>query len=104
LPQAAFDAAWNTGQTWTLDRAMSEALAYTRESIVAPADATPFSLTRRELEILRLLSRRRTDPEIAAQLFISNKTASNHVYNILSKLGVKNRREAAEFAVKHALI
>jgi DNA-binding CsgD family transcriptional regulator/Tfp pilus assembly protein PilF len=104
LPKDAFDAAWNTGQTWTFDRAMNEALTFTRVSLQQPPDATPFNLTRREQEILRLLNERRTDPEIAAQLFISTKTASNHVYNILSKLGAKNRREAAEFAKKHALI
>ncbi len=54
--------------------------------------------------MLALLSQRMTDPEIAERLFISTKTASNHVANILTKLGATNRREAAAIAVKHALI
>jgi DNA-binding NarL/FixJ family response regulator len=61
-------------------------------------------LTRREREILSLLCQRRTDLEIAEHLFISPKTAGKHVSNILGKLGVANRREAAAVAVRHALL
>jgi DNA-binding NarL/FixJ family response regulator len=63
-----------------------------------------FDLTRREREVLTLLAQRYTDPEIAAQLFISPSTASRHVANIYSKLGVANRREAAAVATRHALV
>ena len=45
-----------------------------------------------------------TDPEIAAQLYISPSTASRHVANIYSKLGVSGRREAAAIATRHALV
>ena len=45
-----------------------------------------------------------TDPEIAARLGITTKTASNHVANILDKLGATNRRESAAIAVQHALV
>lgn len=104
LTPTAFGAAWEGGQSLSYERMLAEALALCKQ---APADETTplpeFNLTRREREILALLSQRRTDPEIAAQLFITTKTASNHVSSILNKLGVKNRREAAEFAVKHAL-
>jgi DNA-binding CsgD family transcriptional regulator len=51
------------------------------------------ALTQRGCEVLLLLAQRRTDAEIAAALSISRRTASNHVANILSKLGVANRRE-----------
>jgi DNA-binding CsgD family transcriptional regulator/tetratricopeptide (TPR) repeat protein len=52
-------------------------------------------LTQRELDVLRLLAAGRTNPEIAEALFISRKTASNHVSHILTKLDVTNRVEAA---------
>jgi DNA-binding CsgD family transcriptional regulator len=45
-----------------------------------------------------------TDPEIAARLFISPRTASSHVANLLAKLGAANRREAAGLAVRHRLV
>jgi DNA-binding CsgD family transcriptional regulator len=66
--------------------------------------AIAFDLTRREREILGLLAQRLTNPEIAERLFISAKTAENHVTNILGKLGAANRREAAAIAVRHALV
>ena len=60
--------------------------------------ANPANLTARELEVLRLLVEGRSNREIAEQLFISNKTASVHVTNLLAKLGVHSRLEAAAMA------
>jgi DNA-binding CsgD family transcriptional regulator len=58
-------------------------------------------LTDREVEILRLVARGLTNAEIADRLFISVKTAGNHVSNILSKIGARSRTEAAAFAALH---
>ena len=67
-----------------------------------PADELArFGLTDREREVLLLLAEGRSNPEIAKALFISAKTASVHVSNILAKLGVSGREEAA--AVVHRL-
>ncbi len=55
-------------------------------------------LTSRERDVLDLLARGRTNGQIARELYISTKTASVHVSNILRKLGVSNRLEAAEIA------
>ena len=55
-------------------------------------------LTAREFEVLRLVAAGRSNREIAAELFISAKTASVHVSNILGKLGVTSRGEAAATA------
>lgn len=60
----------------------------------------PFDLTRRELEVLRLVSAGHNNRQIADTLFISVKTASVHVSNILSKLGVASRGVAAATAHK----
>ncbi len=60
-----------------------------------------FGLTDRELEVLRLVAIGRGNRDIAAELFIPPKTASVHVSNILAKLGVSSRVEAA--ALVHRL-
>jgi ATP/maltotriose-dependent transcriptional regulator MalT len=60
--------------------------------------ANPANLTARELEVLGLLVEGRSNRQIAEQLFISNKTASVHVTNLLAKLGVHSRLEAAAMA------
>jgi DNA-binding NarL/FixJ family response regulator len=60
-------------------------------------------LTQREREVLQLLVDGKTNQEIADELTISLGTARLHVSNILAKLGVSNRTEAALFAVQHGL-
>jgi DNA-binding NarL/FixJ family response regulator len=60
-------------------------------------------LTRRELEVLRLLATGRTDREIGDALSISHRTAMRHVANIFNKLGVGSRAAAAAMAVRMGL-
>jgi DNA-binding CsgD family transcriptional regulator len=67
----------------------------------ASRQTADFGLTGRELEVLRLVCAGRSNREIAAELFISPKTASVHVSNIMAKLGAASRGEAA--ATAHAL-
>ena len=64
----------------------------------AAGPAVPFGLTARELEVLRLVAAGHSNREIAAELFISPRTASVHVSNILAKLNVASRGEAAATA------
>ncbi|MGD9713385.1 MAG: LuxR C-terminal-related transcriptional regulator, partial [Thermomicrobiales bacterium] len=62
---------------------------------------TSLPLSRREVEILELLSDWLTNQEIADRLFISKRTVDRHVSSILSKLGVGTRREAVAVARRH---
>lgn len=62
--------------------------------------ADPYGLTNRERDVLELLATGHSDAEIAAELYISPKTANRHVGAILSKLGVRNRTQAAAYAHK----
>ena len=62
-----------------------------------------FGLSRREHEVLALMSEGRTNREIGERLFISQKTVGVHVGNILSKLGVSGRVEAAAVAIRLGL-
>jgi DNA-binding NarL/FixJ family response regulator len=62
------------------------------------------ALTRREVEVLALLADGRTNRQIADTLFISESTASVHVSNILGKLGVSGRTEAAAVALRGGLV
>jgi DNA-binding CsgD family transcriptional regulator len=66
--------------------------------ISEPSPLARLGLTVREQEVLALLATGRTNRQIAETLFISPKTATLHVSNILSKLGVTNRVEAATIA------
>jgi DNA-binding CsgD family transcriptional regulator len=74
-----------------------------RASEVAPAEAES-GLTRRELEVLRLVAQGRTNREVATTLFISEKTAGVHVSNILRKLDLRSRVEASAYAHRLGLL
>jgi DNA-binding NarL/FixJ family response regulator len=60
----------------------------------------PAGLSEREVEVLKLVAAGFTNPQVASTLFISRKTAEHHVSNILAKLGVTSRTEAAAAAVR----
>ncbi|MFO7680152.1 MAG: response regulator transcription factor [Chloroflexota bacterium] len=72
-----------------------------------PETAVPFTdhdLTERELEVLRLIATGATNREIADQLVVSEGTVKNHVSSILSRLGLRDRTQAALYAHQHNLI
>lgn len=68
-----------------------------------PLSDLPEPLTEQERRILSLIALGKTNKEIAAKIFLSEKTVRNYVSQILGKLNVSNRTEAATFAIKHGL-
>jgi DNA-binding CsgD family transcriptional regulator len=63
-----------------------------------------FGLSKRELEVLRLVAQGMTDAQIAEQLFISYRTVTTHLSSIFNKLGVSSRVSATRIAVEHDLL
>ena len=108
LGAARFAAAFAAGQALSPQDAVAEALAAAAAAQPARSPETEardgFGLTPRETDVLRLLTRRATDREIADQLSISPRTVMHHVSRVLAKLGAANRREAADVAVRHGLV
>jgi HD-GYP domain-containing protein (c-di-GMP phosphodiesterase class II) len=64
----------------------------------------PAGLTAREVEVLRLVARGMSTKQIAAQLVITPKTASNHIEHIYTKIGASSRATASLFAMQHGLL
>ncbi len=77
-----------------------------RVRALAPASSPPLpdGLSVRELDVLRLVARGRSNREIGAALFISEHTAANHVRSILRKTACANRTEATAYAYRHGLV
>jgi DNA-binding CsgD family transcriptional regulator len=67
-------------------------------------DARTTGLSRREIDVLKLVAEGRTTSEIATRLFISAKTADHHIQHIYTKIGVSNRAAATRWAVRHELV
>jgi DNA-binding NarL/FixJ family response regulator len=78
-------------------------LARVREAARKEAFAAFSDLTEQELRVLALIAEGKTNREIAESLYLGEGTVRNYVSNILGKLGVSNRAEAAAYAVEHNL-
>jgi non-specific serine/threonine protein kinase len=118
LGEAAFAEAWNVGRSLPAEAAVdlpsedaiAEAHAILTElregqaatgRMVSPAAG---GLTPRERDVLRLVVAGRSNPEIAAALFLSRRTVTTHLTHIFTKLGVAGRAEAAVLAVRRGLV
>jgi DNA-binding NarL/FixJ family response regulator len=67
------------------------------------ADAILAELSDRELQVLKLIANGKDNAQIAAELVISPKTVKNHISNILMKLQIQNRIQAAVYAVRSGI-
>ena len=81
-------------------------LQQVRATTVSPdaADAVRAELSERELDVLKLIANGSDNAMIAAQLHISPKTVKNHISNILMKLQIENRIQAAVYAVRSGIV
>jgi DNA-binding CsgD family transcriptional regulator len=103
-----------TGHGLSLDGAADLARSFTAtpapaRRLTLPADSArsqsgEHGLTARELEILRLVAAGCSNADIAERLFISPRTVSTHITNLLNKLAVENRAAAVSYAYQHGLV
>jgi len=108
LGEQAFAAVWTEGHRMTVDEAVESALVPRREHPPvklgeAQPKRRPGGLTRREAEVLRLVSLGKTNREIAGDLVLSEYTVMRHVSNIFRKIGASSRAAAASFAVREGI-
>jgi non-specific serine/threonine protein kinase len=104
IGQRAFDAAFARGRAMTIDEGVAFATEHTAPSRPAPPvmAAPDTGLTRRQLEIARLVADDLTNRQIAARLFLSERTVETHVTNILNKLGLGSRVQLTRWLVEQA--
>jgi DNA-binding CsgD family transcriptional regulator len=106
LGDEAFERGLDRGRLMGLDDAVAAAIALAAppDTGIDPDQAAESDLSKRELEVLRLLVEGASDRQIGDALFISPLTATRHVKNILKKLNVGTRTAAATLAVRRGII
>jgi DNA-binding CsgD family transcriptional regulator/tetratricopeptide (TPR) repeat protein len=114
LDEIAFSAAYAEGRTMIMEHAITYALDQSSASEtahippstgpLAPSVAYPAGLTRREVEVLRLIAQGLTDAQVAERLVVSAHTVHAHLRSIYGKLEVTSRAAATRFAVDHHLV
>lgn len=85
-------------------RSPSQPLTATTSTVDTSGPLNAADLTVREIEVLRLIAQGATNREIAEQLVISEGTVKNHISNILSRLGLRDRTQAAIYARENGLL
>ena len=107
LDQADFAAAWAAGQAMTWEQTYELQGMVLSEIGVAAAEspiAYPRGLTKREVEVLRLLTEGLTNAQIAKNLVVSPYTINAHLRSIYGKLEVSTRAAATRFALEHDIV
>jgi non-specific serine/threonine protein kinase len=106
LGEEAFEAAWVEGRAMTPEQAVEYALQppATPEEPASIPTQFPAGLSAREVEVLRLVAKGMTDPQIAQKLYISPRTVNAHLRSVYHKIGSGTRAEATRFASEHDLL
>jgi DNA-binding NarL/FixJ family response regulator len=94
------------GGAWLDPAVTGRVLATYRSAPAAPGARDPDldALTGRELEVLALIGRGKTNGEIAAELFVSEGTVKTHINHVFTKLRLRDRAAAVVFAFDHGLV
>jgi NarL family two-component system response regulator LiaR len=87
-----------------LTRAMATQILRNFQRNLTNSRSTHFTLTEREMDVLNHIASGKTNPEIAEELYISVNTVKIHLHNILTKLQVDNRTQAASYAIQAGLV
>ena len=88
-----------------LDPAVTSRVLHTyRHAVQAPPDVAVGELTGRELDVLTLIAKGRSNAEIAAELFISEVTVKSHIGHIFVKLDLRDRAAAIVYAYNHGIV
>ncbi len=107
LGEAAYAAEFEAGNALTLAKAMEQALSIEPASLARhaqpAASSTPFGLSPREMDVLRLVAQGMTDAEVAEQLVIARRTVNTHLTAIYTKLNVSSRTAATRLAIEQGL-
>lgn len=82
---------------------MEQFVAEICDFLGSATDRAPDGLTRRELEVLRLLAQGMSNTGIGTELVLSVRTVARHITNIYAKIGAQNRSEATAYAIRHDL-
>jgi DNA-binding NarL/FixJ family response regulator len=114
LGEKAFASAWIGGSAMTAEQVLStlSSVTMTAPSFAEPltvgaakgSPAYPAGLSKREVEVLRLVAQGLTDVQVADQLIISPRTVNYHMSSIYSKIGVSSRSAATRYAIEHHLL
>jgi excisionase family DNA binding protein len=105
LGEDTFASVWEAGRATPIDAAT--AMAFAVFAAIEPATgraASPYGLTRRERDVLRLMAEGQGDKAIADALYVSRATASKHVASIIAKIGVETRTAAVAIAIRLGLV
>ena len=94
----------SAGDSYFSQKASEIILRNISGSAKAKVDKTETDLTKREIEILKLICEEYSNPEIAELLFISVRTVDTHRRNLLEKLGVRNTAGMVKYALRHGIV